>query len=290
MTNAIELRVKEGIAEPDAFTVFNKLNDIEWLSVLASSVTHEVIEGVRFPRFPADQLQANFVGSANATALQEACQFYMELKRQSASVGSPLRADSKILDFGCGWGRYLRFFWKDVRESGLFGVDVSPDVLSVCLQTGVPGQFSRILPLGRLPYEDGFFSHAMAYSVFTHLPEHVHLHWMRELARVLRPGATFTLTLEPRRFLQFVAELGKTHNETRWHQVLARHAGSVPEFVRLFNEGKIAFLHQTDLYGDAVVPLAFIAKHWSQHFEIVDYIDDPQRFWQAVLVVRRRAA
>jgi hypothetical protein len=41
-------------------------------------------------------------------------------------------------------------------------------------------------------------------------------------------------------------------------------------------------------YGDAVVPIAFIEKHWSPYFDIVEYLDDPRSFWQAVLVVRRK--
>lgn len=296
-TDVAEVRAASGNAGSDAFTVFHQVSDSDWLKILSLSVQHEVIEGVRFPRFPADQLQSNFVGSANETALHEAYRFYVELKRQAATVGSPLQANSRILDFGCGWGRYLRFFWKDVRESGLFGVDVDPDILSTCLQTGVPGKFARIQPTGKLPFDDGFFSHAMAYSVFTHLPEPVHLHWMQELARVIRPGGTFTLTMEPRRFLYFIAELGrKSSQDNGWHEVLVRHAASVPQFLNDFNEGKIAYLptggggvRSSDVYGDAVVPLSFIAKHWTRYFEIVDYIDDSARFWQAVLVVKRRA-
>ena len=31
--------------------------------------------------------------------------------------------DSKILDYGCGWGRIIRFFLKDVPSRNLFAVD-----------------------------------------------------------------------------------------------------------------------------------------------------------------------
>jgi SAM-dependent methyltransferase len=281
--------------ERDAFSVFSGLSDHAWSDILQRSVTEEVIEGVRFPRFPADALQSQFVGSANSTALQEALWFYVELKKQTAEAGAPLGADSKILDFGCGWGRYLRYFWKDVRESGIFGVDVDPDILAICKNTGVPGQLSHIYPTGTLPFEDGFFSHAMSYSVFTHLPEKVHLHWMNEVARVLRPGATFSLTLEPRRFLDFVAEQEKNSSLSEWHKGMAKYSRSVPEFHKAFDAGQLVYLptgggdyRSADTYGDAAVPLSFIEKLWSRHFDILDYIDDPKRFWQAVLVVKRR--
>jgi ubiquinone/menaquinone biosynthesis C-methylase UbiE len=279
----------------DSLAMFRNKTDQEWCELLERSVTEEFIEGVRFPRFPADSLQSQFVGSANSSALREAMWFYKELKQQSRSAGAPLELGSTVLDFGCGWGRYLRFFWKDVREEGLYGVDVDPDILQLCKTTGVPGQLSPIDPRGKLPFENAFFTHAMAYSVFTHLPENIHLHWMNEIARVLKPGATFTLTLEPRRFLDFVADQEKHSSVSEWHKAMARFAQSVPEFKSMFDAGKVVYLptgggdyRGTDTYGDAAVPLGFIKQHWSGKFEVLDYIDDAQKYWQAVLVVRRR--
>jgi len=39
-------------------------------------------------------------------------------------------------------------------------------------------------------------------------------------------------------------------------------------------------------YGDAVVPMSWIAKNWSG-WAINEYIDDKARFWQAVLVLQK---
>jgi ubiquinone/menaquinone biosynthesis C-methylase UbiE len=279
----------------EAFAKFEGRTDYEWLSLLQRSVSEELIEGVRFPRFPADSLQAQFVGSANDGALQEACQFYIELKRWAAAANVPVCAQSRVLDFGCGWGRYLRFFWKDVSAANIFGVDVDPSILEVCKETGVPGNLTHISPTGKLPFADGFFSHVMAYSVFTHLPKDIHLHWMTEIARVMQSGATFSLTLEPRRFLDFVEQQRDNASSSPWHEAMARFSSSVPTFKQAFDAGQIAYLptgggdyRHADVYGDAAVPLAFIEQHWSEYFDILTYIDDPVKFWQAVLVVRRR--
>jgi hypothetical protein len=35
------------------------------------------------------------------------------------------------------------------------------------------------------------------------------------------------------------------------------------------------------------VPLSYVEKHWSD-FDVVEYIDDANRFWQAVAVCRRK--
>lgn len=281
--------------ESEASHVFATRTDAEWLETLSLSLKEGVIEGVRFPGFPDDKIQASFVGSANTGALVEASRFYVELKKQSALAGTPIGTNANVLDLGCGWGRFLRFFWKDVRVSGLHGADVDPKVLGVCLETGVPGHFARIFPHAPLPYADGSFSHLTAYSVFTHLPEKVHLGLCTELARVMKPGGIIGLTLEPRRFLSFVESLKGQDAKSTWHRSLAAYAGQIGALTQQFDRGEFVYIptgggsyRDAEVYGEAVVPLKFIERHWTKHFRILDYIDDAARFWQAPLFLQRR--
>lgn len=75
--------------------------------------------------------------------------------------------------------------------------------------------------------------------------------------------------------------------------VVGSQAARVAEFHQIFDAGKFVFMPTNkgvqDTYGDAVAPLDFISKKWSPHFEVGTYIDDPKKFWQAVLVVQRAA-
>lgn len=274
--------------------VARKVSDSEWLELLLRSINEPRISGIEFPRFPPSHVQERFVGSAFETSLREAYEFYVLVKGYAESLVMPIRRESRFLDFGCGWGRFLRFFWKDVDETNLHGCDVLPYILDICRETNVPGQLATIELSGRLPYPDNHFDAMMAYSVFTHLPEAIHLHWMRELARVARPDCVFCLTLEPKRFIDFVAGI-PSDATSGWHRVLARFAGQAEEFHRQFDAGEIAYLPTgggdiltEDIYGDAVVPLPYIEREWSPHFAVRAYIDDPSRFWQAVLVVQKR--
>jgi SAM-dependent methyltransferase len=273
---------------------FAHLSDEEWLEMLRRSVTEEIVEGVKFPRFPDTGIQSTIVGSANEHALQEAYLFYCFVKSKSASIGAPVAPESTVLDFGCGWGRFLRFFWKDVDATNLYGVDVDPGVIDLCLQTGVPGTLRVLESYDRLPFRDAFFSHVMAYSVFTHLPEKVHLHWMKEIARVTKPGASFCLTLEPRRFLDFVSRLNERTAETGWEQRMSRFAGLASSSKQAFDSGEFVYLptgggkyHPSDVYGEAIVPLHYVEQNWKEFFRIVEYVDDPTRFPQAALAVQR---
>lgn len=127
--------------------------------------------------------------------------------------------------------------------------------------------------------------------MFTHLPEDVHLHWMRELARVARPSAIFCLTIELRRFIDFVHDVPLSTRQ-EWHRLPARYRPHLQDFYDGFDSGRLTFMPTNegveDTYGDAVVPLSFIEREWSPFFKIITYLDDPAKFWQAALVVRRQ--
>lgn len=267
------------------------LDDQAWLNLLIRSISTPYIDGIEFPGFPSDEMQTEFVGSANEKALREAFNFYLLFKEYAQRLGKPLGRGSRLLDFGCGWGRFLRFFWKDVDETNLSGCDVNQRIVDTCRALKVPGQIDLIDPLGRLPYGDNYFDAIIAYSVFTHLPEKAHLNWMRELARVARPGCIFCLTLEPRRFIDFIATI-PPDTEQGWYKKLIKHKPRVDDFYRDFDVGDLVFmptnLGVVEVYGDAVVPLAYIERKWADYFRIHAYIDDPSKFWQAVLVVQRQ--
>ena len=278
------------------FDKFKRCSDAEWLDLLKRSVTESVINGVVFPSFPGKDIQERFVGSSYEAALTEASEFYTYLKQAAADLGKRVSKKSRIHDFGCGWGRFTRFFMKDVAGENIYSSDVMPLAIDICKQSDLPGQFDVLEQGGELPYPDQFFDVMMAYSVFTHLPEKVHLHWMRELARVSKPGAVFCLTLEPRFFIDRIKNADRESGNV-FLQGLARYAPDISELYENFDHGKISYLSTgggdnltADIYGDAVVPLSFIEKNWSEYFEVISYKDFPDKIWhQARLVVRRKA-
>jgi SAM-dependent methyltransferase len=266
---------------------FRHLSDDQYFYLLMQSVASRVIQGVTFPGFPDDQIQATFVGSAGRQALFEANEFWRLLKSTAAGLGKPLGPDTRALDFGCGWGRYLRFLNKDVPSESLFGVDVDPGIHDLCVKLGVPGQLSLIGSMGALPMPDASIDVAMAYSVFTHLPEEVHLHWVRELTRVCKPGAVLFVTTQPRRFLEFVRDAAP-RSPSPWHQRLAVFAPASEENLAAFDSGRLVFLstEHSPYYGDAAVPRAWMAAHWAG-WRLREYLDDSRRFLQAVVVLQR---
>jgi hypothetical protein len=269
------------------------LDDRQWLDLLIRSIHEREVDGVKFPGFPEESVQRDFVGSANEPALREAFNFYCLVKNYAAAYARPIGGDHGFLDFGMGWGRFLRFFWKDVCVSNLYGCDVDADVVQTARNLGVPGNLDRLYAYGKLPYADGSLQGAMAYSVFTHLPEPVHRHWMLELARVLQPGAVFSFTVEPRRFVDFI-EAVPDGTTSGWQWALHGYAPRAAELRAMYDRGEFVYLptgggdfRGPAVYGDAIVPRTYLEANWAPYFAVRDYIDDPNRFWQAAVVVQR---
>jgi SAM-dependent methyltransferase len=274
--------------------VFGQISDSRWLKILKRSIKESVVDGVHLPGFPAEELQRRTVGSSNDHTLGEAFAFYTYAKEVCARHGIPVRPGSEILDFGVSWGRIIRFFLKDVDPETLHGVDTNADFLGAARQTGIPGHLHQIDPLGRLPYAERSFDLVYAYSVFTHLPEHVQDHWLAEIARTLKPGTLLITTVEPPRFLDYFAPLDPEDKTLHpWHAMMARKIRADPGLkVRLQDSGFVYIPTRDDgakeVYGDCVMTPAYVREHWGQWFEVIDYLDDPRRFWQAVVVARVR--
>lgn len=278
---------------PAGIDLFPGTSDKQWHELLVRSIREPVISGVDMPRFPHGRVQRGFVGSADEQTLAEANNFWLRVKKTCADVGRPIGKESRFLDFGSAWGRYTRFFWRDIPAKNLFGVDIDPEIVATCRYLGVPGNFSVIEPLGKLPFADNSFDVIIAYSVFTHLPEHVANHWMQELSRVAAPGAVISYTVEPRRFLTFIETLDPS-SPNEWHALMAKFKSQVPELLATFDSHGFSFfatpsgeIRSADVYGDAAISERYIRERWGNLFRLIDYYDVPSEYWQGVVTAQK---
>jgi trans-aconitate methyltransferase len=277
------------------FGKFAHLSDDEWIETLVRSINEPVIDGEQFATFPDAALQAMIVGSSNEQALREAGNFYKHVKgHYAAAMGRPL-TDARILDFGIGWGRIARFFARDVPYGNVHGVDVMPLMVDVCRRCMVPATAAVTESRGETPYRDKYFDLVYAYSVFTHLPEHMCVHWLNQLYRIMQPGALLIMTVEPPRFIDFCRSIKGGDELSIWHQYLRDCIAKMPDAEKSAANGDLVYIPTgggpalpPDVYGDTIIPDGYIQKHWNTQFEVVEYLDDPARFWQAVVVLRRK--
>jgi SAM-dependent methyltransferase len=274
---------------------YNSVSDETWFEKIELSLKDRNIDGIKFPGFPDEVVQSQFVGSHGQVALVEAYKFYTHVKGYCSALGKPVMPGAKVLDFGVGWGRILRFFLKDVAIGNLYGVDVDPDILKVCRDTGLPGNLHRVNPQGPFPHPGDMFDLVYAYSVFSHLSESVHIEWLQEIKRVLKPGGMFIATTEGREFLNFCGSLRNKDVETSWHKSLKKAFPEFEKTLKEFAEGNFIYaatgggdFRSSDFYGEAVIPKRYVESVWTKYFRFIDFIDDPKRFWQALIVMQKK--
>ena len=179
--------------------------DSVWLTTLLDSIDGRA--RVPMPSFPPADVQSSVVGSYGETAIREAWTFYTFMGRQRQKYGLILGADTNVLDFGCGWGRYARMFLRDVPPENIWCADTNHNAITICRETGVPGRMVALdgMPPSTLPA--AHFDTAFAYSVFSHLSPIAHSAWSAEFSRVMKPGGLVFITLHARWFLDMCQEL-----------------------------------------------------------------------------------
>jgi len=109
------------------------------------------------------------------------------VRASGASKARPMR----LLDVGCGTGRFLRMLGAALPGSArLFGLDLSPHYIARARET-LPRDLDVSLVCDnaeRLPFLDGSFDAATSVFLFHELPAEVRARVLSELARVVRPG------------------------------------------------------------------------------------------------------
>jgi SAM-dependent methyltransferase len=104
-----------------------------------------------------------------------------------------VRGCKRILDAGCGNGRYTRFLLREADPDALItAFDLSQRMLKRARNRLRSPRVTHVAAdLTRLPYPDAFFDAAICGWVLEHLPDPIP--GLRELARVLQPGGKLLL-------------------------------------------------------------------------------------------------
>lgn len=93
-------------------------------------------------------------------------------------------AGQRVLDLGCGDGRFCRMLAE--RGARCAGIDVTPEMASTAHQRG-PGDYA-LSDAARLPFQEATFDLIVSYITLVDIPDYRRA--IAECARVLRPGGS----------------------------------------------------------------------------------------------------
>ena len=287
------------------FARYRRLDDERWLSVLATPLGDDPADrrwlrrllrrskvDSDLPSFPAPELQEAFVGTSDRQTLAEAFNFYRSIKRRCRELGRPISPEWRILDFGCGWGRMIRFYLKDVPAENLYGIDVDAAAIEICRRS-MPGVcFEVVEPLPPSALAEGSFDLVFAYSVFSHLAEDAQLQWVREIARLLAPGGLLFATTQKRSFLEYCNSLTPEQATTVWLKSLIRSFRPLEEHLARYDRGEFLYsptggggVRESSFYGEAVIPESYAARTWSPMLRLLAF--DQESLPQALIVAEK---
>lgn len=129
------------------------------------------------------------IGDASARHIDE----------QVRTMGKSLADMERVLDFGCGCGRTLRWLLERYPATHFVGADVDGDAIDWCVRNLPRGEFVTTTPEPPLPFASGSFDLVYCFSVFTHLDEPMQDLWLAEIRRILKPGGIVILTVHGKR-------------------------------------------------------------------------------------------
>jgi SAM-dependent methyltransferase len=170
-----------------------------------------------------------------------------------AENGTSVEDLDAILDWGCGCGRVLRH-WSGLGTTRVLGCDINPKMIAWC-RDNLPFAETAVTSLTPpLPYADSSLDLMYAFSVFTHLAEHLQHDWMCECERVLKPGGFLLMS-------------------TMGEYYLSRQRLSVRE-QEAFRRGELVVLYErsagTSLCS-AYHPPAYVHENLAKNFELTAF-------------------
>ncbi|HOM33180.1 MAG TPA: class I SAM-dependent methyltransferase [Candidatus Paceibacterota bacterium] len=107
----------------------------------------------------------------------------------------------KILDWGCGNGRFCELF---SNNNNYYGIDFSEKMIAIAQDKYPFGNFKTCLPT-IIPYPNDFFDKIFSLAVFHHLPsKKIRIQFLKEAHRVLKPNGLLILTVWNMSFKQLI--------------------------------------------------------------------------------------
>ncbi len=118
--------------------------------------------------------------------------------------GFELKEKKRILDFGCGAGRMIRWLKPFSEKNEIWGTDISSEHIYWANQyLNPPFNFAATTTIPHLPFEDRYFDLIYAGSVFSHIDD-LATAWLLELRRISTENSRLYITINDKNSLKLL--------------------------------------------------------------------------------------
>jgi SAM-dependent methyltransferase len=214
--------------------------------------------GKALPSMASDEVQIRWTGTAGFPLLIQSCGFVRAVESGFWRHSGRSLDNTRILDYGCGWGRLIRLMYKFTAPENIYGCDPWNRSIEICREHELPAHFaqSEYIPT-EPPFPDVKFDLIYAFSVFTHLSARSGKAVMDVCRRSIADNGLMVITIRPASYW-YVHQ--QSQNEIDGKIMLRDHAEKGFAYTphpREPIDGDIT-------YGDTSMTLAYIEQNWPE--------------------------
>lgn len=246
------------------------------------------------PGTPSVDIQLNYTGSAGDGTLRDGFKSYMFFKELYETHIGPISNCSSVLDYGCGWGRIIRFFIRDIDPAKIWGADPVEEMINICKEQNKWCNFEKIPTTPPTEFKDSSFGLIYSFSVFSHLSEERHTKCLDEFHRILEPGGLLLITTRSRDFIDYCGQLRKEKELDTLHEGPRSSASAFLDTKQSLEDYDNGIFCHTQLgtgdasyWGETAIPKSYVLTNWTRKFKFLDFISDTSKCEQNVIVVQK---
>ncbi len=254
----LEARAQNG---GDLHTIFGDVDDDLYAFLCLKNYPGYDAIKARLPEFPPDHVIAGCTsGSTPLQSLQESVAFWKLVKEVYGKLARKPLSETRMADFGAGWGRMTRVFAKDVPEENIYAIEPNPQFQAYFEETRAPGRLIRSdwLSEQELPVRD--VDLLVSFSILTHASDRLARNIAARWAEVAAPGGVVVATIRPGLFLD--ERGGDMRHFDLEEAAAARRRYAAEDLVYKPYAG-------SPDWGVAVMPMRYLGDVFGEHFKII---------------------
>jgi SAM-dependent methyltransferase len=200
--------------------------------------------------------------------------------------GFALREGNRVLDFGCGAGRMIRWLHKFAGRCEIWGVDINARCIKWCQQNlSPPFKFATITTAPHLPFEDGYFDFIYCASVFTHIDDLADA-WLLELKRVTVPGGRIFITVHDKHTADLIMnhpEECRNHaHRIDWFRSLLKSYDKKTNFTKFGYD--MFSIYPGGPQSQVFYDMDFLRRHWERILDVLSVTPEANGYQTAILL------